>query len=181
MHFIILPSHLFKATAQTNKRTQTKNPFYLSVAKKKMMDNDVIKIEFPNEIKRIQRTITDNLGELKANEFRNSLLYHAPIIRKVQKSNYFMHYAAYVTSIRLMCQTRIRKEELHDAYILIDYFVKRYSQLYGRNKMNWKIHAHLHLPLQVLNFGNFIYITSFGFEGKMKIIFLNKLFCMEPH
>jgi hypothetical protein len=154
----------FSDNKKRSKKISLKNEFYLNPNMKKILDDSVVKIKYPNEIKRHQRTISDNLGDMKANEFRNTLFYQAPIIRKVQKSNIFKHFAAYVTAMRLMCQSRISKTDLHDAYILIDYFVKRYSTLYGRRKMNWKIHAHLHLPYQALYFGSLNLITTFAFE-----------------
>ena len=145
-------------------KTNLKNEYYLNSNKKKILDDSVVKIKYPDEIKRHQRSISDNLGDMKANEFRNTLFYQAPIIRKIQKKNIFKHFAAYVTAMRLMCQSKISKNDLHDAYILIDYFVKRNCTLYGRKKMNWKIHAHLHLPYQTLYFGNLNLITTFAFE-----------------
>jgi hypothetical protein len=70
-----------------------------------------------------------------------------------------------------MCQKQISKEDLSDAYILMDYFVKRFGQknMYGLVNMDYKVHVHLHLALQVLYYGTLIYITCFIFEGKFEI------------
>jgi hypothetical protein len=144
------------------------NKFYLNPTKKRLLDELVIKVKYPNEIKRHQREIVENLGDLKGNEFKNVIFYLVPIFKLVLKENYFNHFAAYATSLRLMCQKQISKEDLSNAYILMDYFVKRFGQknMYGLVNMDYKVHVHLHLALQVLYYGTLIYITCFIFEGK---------------
>jgi hypothetical protein len=142
------------------------NEFYLSPRQKKFLDQMAIKVKYPNEIKRHQREITENLGDLKANEFKNIIFYLIPLFKPVLKKEYFNHFAAYATALRIMCTPKISKEDLKDAYLLMDYFVKKFQNLYGLVNMDYKVHVHLHLALQVLNYGSLIYLTCFIFEGK---------------
>jgi hypothetical protein len=147
------------------------NKFYLNPVKKRLLDQMALKIQYPNEIKRNQREITENLGDLKANEFRNIIFYLVPLFKTLLEKNYFDHFAAYATALRIMCQPKIKKEDLNDAYILMDYFVKKFAFLYGIVNMDYKVHVHLHLALQVLNYGSLTYLTCFIFEGNNKLDF----------
>ena len=83
---------------------------------------------------------------------------------EVLKKNIFQHWAAYVTSLRLLCQKTISKEDLNHAFILMDYFVRRFSAIYVIENMDYKVHVHVHYALQVLSYGSLIYITCFIFE-----------------
>ena len=144
------------------------NKFYLNPTKKRIIDEIVLKVKYPNEIKRHQREIAENLGDLKANEFKNIIFYLVPVFKQFIHKSFFNHFAAYATSLRLMCQNKISKEDLNDAYLLMDYFIKRFGHknMYGLVNMDYKVHVHLHYALQTLYFGPLIYITCFIFEGK---------------
>ncbi len=61
------------------------NEFYLNPRQKKFLDQMAIKVKYPNEIKRRQREITENLGDLKANEFKNIIFYLIPLFKPVLK------------------------------------------------------------------------------------------------
>jgi hypothetical protein len=55
------------------------NKFYLNPVKKRLLDQMALKIQYPNEIKRNQREISENIGDLKANEFRKIIFYLVPL------------------------------------------------------------------------------------------------------
>ena len=57
------------------------NKFYLNPVKKRLLDQMALKIQYPNEIKRNQREITENLKDLKANDFRNIIFYLVPLFK----------------------------------------------------------------------------------------------------
>ena len=143
-----------------------KNKFYLNPREKKEIDQLAIKVKYPNEIKRHQREITENLGDLKANEYKNIIFYLIPLFKPFLKKEYFNHFAAYATALRIMCTPKISKDDLKDAYLLMNFFVKKFAVLYGLVNMDYKVHVHLHLALQVLNYGSLIFLTCFIFEGK---------------
>ena len=75
------------------------NEFYLSPRQIKFLDQMAIKVKYPNEIKRHQREITENLGDLKANEFKNKIFNLIPLFKPVLKKEYFSHFAAYATAL----------------------------------------------------------------------------------
>jgi transposase len=153
----------FKDTTKTNK-----TKYYLKPEKRRIIDKLAVNVKFPSEIKRHQREITENLGDLKGNEFKNIIFYLAPIFKEVLKKNYFEHWASYVTALRLLCQSKISKEDLNDAFILMDYFVRRFATLYGKENMDYKVHVHIHYAMQVFLYGSLIFITCFIFEGNLK-------------
>ena len=86
-----------------------------------------VNVKFPSEIKRHQREITENLGDLKGNEFKNIIFYLAPIFKEVLKKNYFEHWASYVTALRLLCQSKISKEDIKNKYLMDKKVVKVYK------------------------------------------------------
>ena len=143
------------------------NKFYLNPSNRSLFDQMAIKVRYPNEIKRHQREVFENLGDLKGNEFRNVLFYLVPLFKDFLKDNFFIHFSAYATALRLMCQVKISKDDLRDAYFLMDYFVRRFGHknMYGLVNMDYKLHVHLHYATQVLNYGSLAYITCFIFEG----------------
>jgi hypothetical protein len=137
------------------------NKFYLNPSNRSLFDQMAIKVRYPNEIKRHQREVFENLGDLKGNEFRNVLFYLVPLFKDFLKDNFFIHFSAYATALRLMCQVKISKDDLRDAYFLMDYFVRRFGHknMYGLVNMDYKLHVHLHYATQVLNYGSLTYIT----------------------
>ena len=141
------------------------NQFYLGPKKRTSIDDIILKLKYPNEISRNQRSIND-LKNFKANELRNITFYYgSTVFKEALKKKYFIHFAAYTTSIRLMTQRKISKEDLNDAFVLMNYFIKRFNQLYGDENMDYKLHAHSHLPLQVLSYGPLNFLSCFPFEG----------------
>ena len=53
-------------------------------------------------------------------------------------------------------QPNISKTDISFASILINKFVSSFQDLYGEINMTYHLHCHLHLPLQVLLYGQFI-------------------------
>ncbi len=125
---------------------------------------------YPNEINRNQRTF-DELYNFKANEFRNILFYAAiPAFALILDKKKFTHFAHYIIAMRLMTSKNITKKKIEDAQTLINYFVMQYKTIYGIENMDYKLHAHLHFPLQVQRFGGLNTTSCFPFEGIYIII-----------
>ena len=149
------------------------NKFYLSPSKRASLDLILDKVRYPNEISRVQRSIND-LSNLKANEKRNLLFYLAiPMLERVLGADYYLHFTVYVTAIRLMCQYHISKEDLKDAKVLINHFIKTFPTYYGSHNQDYKLHAHSHLPDQVESIGGLNYLNGFFFEGDYIKLFFN--------
>jgi hypothetical protein len=59
--------------------------------------------------------------------------------------------------------------DIQFAAYLINYFVLKYQNFYGRRHLTYNLHSHLHLPLQVFLFGPLYMVSCFPFEGFFKI------------
>ena len=135
--------------------------------KKTEINSRILKVKFPSELPRSQRSIND-LHRYKANELKNILFYQAPLLCEnlMAGIEYIEHFFAYITSMRLMNQKKIERQDLSDADCLIEFFVKSYEKYYGKENLTYNLHAHLHLPSQVANHGSLFYTSCFPFEGK---------------
>ena len=61
----------------------------------------------------------------------NTKIFSAiPRLEEVMIDSYFTHFAAYVTGLRLLNQIEISKDDIEDAYVLIEYFLKRFHVIW---------------------------------------------------
>ena len=99
--------------------------------KKTEINSRILKVKFPSELPRSQRSIND-LHRYKANELKNILFYQAPLLCEnlMAGIEYIEHFFAYITSMRLMNQKKIERQDLSDADCLIEFFVKSYEKYY---------------------------------------------------
>ncbi len=139
----------------------------LKATHQKLELNDRIKnIHYPKEIKRSQRSFND-INNFKANEFRNLLFYSiVPIFGLLLEKRYYTHFLTYLTAMRLLTCKNITRKTIEDAQKLINHFVMQYKTIYHIENMDYKLHAHLHFPLQVQRFGGLNLTSCFPFEGK---------------
>jgi hypothetical protein len=124
--------------------------------------------KYPSEFPRTQRKLKE-LKRFKASEFRNFIFYLTPALKEILSAEIFNHYLVYATAIRLLTDDCLELDHIKSAQNLINYFVRTFSDIYGIENMPYKLHSHLHLPSQVLNFGPINKVSSFPFEGVFKI------------
>ncbi len=67
--------------------------------------------------------------------------------------------------MRLLTCKKITKKRIEDAQTLINFFVMQYKTTYGIELMDYKLHAHLHFPLQVQRYGGLNKMSCYPFEG----------------
>jgi hypothetical protein len=126
-------------------------------------------IQYPSDHPRLQRHFKDFV-HYKANEIKNFLLNAAIYVFSfVLKEPYYSHFVKYILFLRLLTQSRVSNNEIQLAARLINYFVLKYENLYGRRHLTYNLHSHLHLPLQVFLFGPLHMVSCFPFEGFFKI------------
>jgi hypothetical protein len=132
-------------------------------------DKTLLSIRLPIETARSTRSINER-ANYKANEWRTLLFYLAvPLFKSLLPANYFKNFIKYIIFMRLLCQESISVEEIDDSQMLINSFCKEFQNLYGDTYMSYNLHAHLHLPNQVLNFGPLNKYSCFTFENMFKI------------
>ena len=126
----------------------------------------MLSIRYPTEISRSQRSLLQ-IENFKANEYRNMLFYAGVFaLHKSVKKTYFTHFALLITSLRLLTIERPDNDDIRSANEMLHYFVMQFKTIYGVENMDYKLHAHLHLPLQVARHGPLNKTSCFPFEGK---------------
>ena len=145
--------------------TTNTNQFYINTRTKKRIDESLLTAKYTNEMSRRQRSIND-LHRYKASEYKN-IIHHASIfIFKDQlPTNYYMHLVLYILFLRLLTSDDIDNSDIELAYRLILCFVSKYEDLYGTDDLTFNLHAHLHLPAQVHQYGPINKVSAFAFEG----------------
>ena len=123
----------------------------------------------PKEFRRPQLSIL-NLERFKASDYRSFLYYFAVIIFCSElKTQYYQNFLLYVTAIRLLTDEYLNEKKIMAAYNLMVYFIKQFNILYGKQNMQYNLHAHIHLAEQAAKWGPLHKISCFPFEGIFKI------------
>lgn len=129
----------------------------------------MLKIKFPSEFPRAQRSIED-LRIFKANEFRNLVFYSLVyILEPYLDTSYFDHFLLYIMFIRILTQDAISLSDIDFSRILIHKFLEDFEDLYSEEHLSFNLHAHQHLPDQVMLFGPLNKLSCFSFEGVFKM------------
>ncbi|XP_076670003.1 uncharacterized protein LOC143369665 isoform X1 [Andrena cerasifolii] len=127
----------------------------------------------PIEFSRKPRSLKE-LKYWKASEFRSFLLYTGPIVlQPVLQRNIYEHFLCLHVAISiLITPTLISTEEnIQYAQNLLQYFVKKFDILYGKQFASHNIHNLLHICDDIKNFGALDNYSAFHFEnflGKLK-------------
>ena len=139
--------------------------FYLAPRKMKEIDTALLTVKFTNESPRRQRSLVD-LHRFKANELKNLIHHTSVFILKDQlPQEFYFHMLLYILFLRLLSQDEIDECDIELSYKLIHNFVKSYENLYGTQDLTFNLHAHLHLPVQVHQYGPINKCSAFAFEG----------------
>ena len=134
-----------------------------------LLDKRLLNVRLPIEIERSTRSINER-SYYKANEWRTILFYLSiPLFKNILNQKAFYNLIKYVVFIRILCQDSVNKEEINDAQMIIVDFIKEFEEIYGTDSMRYNIHAHLHLPLQVWNYGPLNKCSCFQFENLFRI------------
>jgi len=111
------------------------------------------KLSIPSEFSRLPRTLTE-VDKWKATEFRLFLLYIGPVILKsIMSTAYYIHFLTLSIAIRILYDPNICIALNDYAHQLLEYFVNKYTVLYGRQFMSYNIHNLLHLANEVKTVG----------------------------
>lgn len=121
----------------------------------------------PNDFPRKTREIQD-VGRYKASELRFFVIYVGPIVLKniITNDAYTNFMALHVAMIILLspdyaCYLNYAKE-------LLQYFVRTFEKIYGRQHISHNVHGLLHISDDYDNFGPLDNCSAFPFENFMK-------------
>ncbi len=142
--------------------------YYLGKSLNKI-DKRLLSVRLPIELARSTRSLNER-AYYKANEWRTILFYLSiPLFLDILHLTAFKNLIHYVIFMRILCQEQISREEINDSQKIIVTFLTNYQKIYGEGSMTYNIHAHLHLPLQVYNYGPLNRCSCFPFENMFKI------------
>ena len=125
----------------------------------------------PSEFNRQPRRLSE-LAYWKSTEYRQFLLYHAPIVLKgIVEKDVYEHFICLHVAISLLLKKDVEKSQLLFATDLLKWFVKTAVNVYGPTFTVYNVHGLSHLGDDVLNFGiDLNEISAFKFENFMQKI-----------
>lgn len=92
-----------------------------------------------------------------------------PILIQYLSILYSSHFAIYCMFVTILYCPKT-KNEIELANKLIHYYCQTSSKVYDAKIELYSLHAHLHLPLQVLNHGGLAFTSAFCFESAISYI-----------
>ncbi|XP_063370451.1 uncharacterized protein LOC134658734 [Cydia amplana] len=129
----------------------------------------LVTIKLPKEIHRSVRTI-DVLSHWKGSEYRTFLLYLSLVILKhVLDSDAYKHFICLFCAITI-CSNENHFKFLRLAQALLNSFVKKFAQFYGKDYITSNVHNLSHLVDEVRKFGTLQSFNAYPFENKLQII-----------
>lgn len=136
------------------------------------LSSDIIALHkyIPIEFARHTRGINE-VDRWKATEFRLFLLYLGPIILdKYLHKDYFKHFCALHTAIRILCHPTDCLLNNTYANELLIYFVTTFKKLYGETNIVYNVHNLILICQDVMMYGPLDTFSAFPFENFMKTI-----------
>ncbi len=119
-------------------------PYYIPNVS--LIDDELSRLKVPNEILRDFRKMSDNLGDWKASEFRNFLLFYSPVVlKKLLPQVYYKHWLLFVGAMRILLQKTVPESEINIAQLMIYKFVALIPELYGKEHVSYNVHVLLHV------------------------------------
>lgn len=131
---------------------------------------EIQKNNIPCEINRKPRSLFE-YKRWKATEFRTFLLYTGPVVLKA-----ILNYDKYINFLTLHVADTILSNSKHMnnfldyAKSLLEYFVKTFITLYGKENTSSNIHNLLHLLEDAIKFGTLQEFSFFPFENYLQSI-----------
>jgi len=126
-----------------------------------------LKINITNDFSRKPRSL-DEINRWKATELRQFLLYTGIVVLKnVLTKECYQHFLALNIAMRILLSSDL-SQYLNFAKQLLEYFVKTFQVLYGKQFVSHNIHGLLHLTDDYILNGPLDGCSAFPFENYMK-------------
>jgi hypothetical protein len=127
-------------------------------------------IKPPTYISRLPRKI-DTLVDWKASEFLHWMLYYFLLcVEDVWPPQNKEHWMYLVGGMNILMGDCISQDSINLAESMLDLFVMKAAQLYGREQLTFNMHSLLHLADCVRDWGPLHAISTFGFESENGIL-----------
>ena len=133
----------------------------------KDVDDRLLQIKLPSEIKRLPRSLSETLKYWKASELRSFLLYYGvPVLIGILPPVLLQHYMLLVYATFILLKDGSTAEELKQAESCLLQFVEFFVTLYGVRYATLNIHQLIHLVDDALNLGPLYTHDCFYLEDK---------------
>lgn len=119
----------------------------------------------PHEFARKARRLED-VDRWKATEFRQFLLYTGPsVLNGRLRKKFYKHFLCLHVSLRILTDTQYCLPLNDYARQLLEYFVKKYPDLYGTQYVTYNVHNLIHLCDEVKLHGALDNFSAFKYEN----------------
>jgi hypothetical protein len=113
-----------------------------------------------------QPRILAEVPRWKATEFRQFLLYTGVVVLHGElPQEYFNHFLSLHCAVSILVDDKLLKDYSNYADKLLNYFVKNFETLYGKENLSYNVHGLLHVCDDVKTFGNLNKYSAFCFEN----------------
>ncbi|CAF3907108.1 unnamed protein product, partial [Rotaria sordida] len=134
------------------------------------IDSILSSIRLPHDVNVKYNYSIQSINNWKAKNNRLFILHLGlPILAPYLPTLYISHFAIYCLFVTIVHCPKT-KEEIELSNKLIHYYCETSSKVYGPQIELYSLHAHLHLPAQVLNHGGLAFTSSFCFESAIRHI-----------
>ncbi|XP_044019490.1 uncharacterized protein LOC122859872 [Aphidius gifuensis] len=159
--------------AETYVEDQDKRRYVSKSIAESIIDMRLSKIRPPSRLTRRPRSIKD-MKLWKGQEWRNWIQYYCLIcLEGVLKPKYLKHLSLLSQAIYILNSDSITSHEINQARQLLQDFVKKYEQLFGKQAMTYNIHLLLHITDTVENAGPLFSYNASVFESWNRKILQN--------
>jgi hypothetical protein len=111
------------------------------------------------------------LNRWKATEFRQFILYTAPVVlQNIINNECYLHFLCLHVSFRILLTPNIAIDLLNFVEKLLSYFVQKFSEIYGAEFISMNVHNLLHIVDDYKKFGSVDNCSCFPFENFMKTL-----------
>ncbi|XP_029157325.1 uncharacterized protein LOC114929811 [Nylanderia fulva] len=165
MHTILLGvvKHIWELWVKTSL-------IHLTAAKIKNIDESLLKIKPPHDVKKLPHVISDQ-SNYKAKDWKLWLLYYSiPICLDYIPKKYLHHYALLVKCTYILLKSNITNAELNKCEQDLMIFVALFEVLYGKESMRFNVHLLLHAVQSVRKCGPLWATSTFPFECNIYLL-----------
>lgn len=98
--------------------------------------------------------MSSHLGEWKASEYRNFLLFYSPVaLKKLLPPVYYKHWMLLVSAMRILLQKTVTVCQVENAQLMIYKFIALIPYLSGIEHVSYNVHILLHVVKRTKNWG----------------------------
>lgn len=139
-------------------------PYYITKSKRDILNRRLLKIKPSACVVRKPRSLHEK-STFKASEYRSMLLYYLPIcLPGLVQHEYVKHFRILSAAVYILLKADITTEELDEAEKMLNSFVIRHQQLFGKKNMVMNVHLLKHLVQSVRKLGPLWSHSAFPFE-----------------